>query len=385
MSKAKRCVVSGIVCIALFVIIALLCILGLFKLQGALPKCTELYNENGIGITLGQLFEMKTSSQSPSLEVLGISLPVDGTISTEGRNTASARAFYATPTISRLVPFELVSGSWALDWSNSTKHFAVIPEELSISLFATNAPLGVTVQFNGIDYGVVGVYREGSGPIADLSGDGVTSVYLIGGQEAYEAPAVLVYMTDRLERDAATLGQMIAGSVRAYVYGDETDYRTLSRLVQSLLFVELFVCAFFLATQLFVTGGTLITAVHAGKWGDSTRRGILRIVLGSAIILLTIFGLALMADTLNIPSAVLPPENIFDFSHYCREIAGFFHKVNARAIAGYTLRYFRMYACLLLTLGAAGIVLFACGVFKLFVTLRVKLCEHLNKPDKYPR
>lgn len=151
--------------------------------------------------------------------------------------------------------------------------------------------------------------------------------------------------------------------------GELTDYRQRTNLAHALLMLELLACAAFLAVLLFISGTRLILSAHGGTRLGAVGRGG-RIAAGAGILLLTFLGLSFILGLLDIPSAYLPQDNVFELSHYRSMITGFFQAVNGKGAAAHWDRAFAAQLISTLCVGLAGCIAFAAGALKLW-----KVCD----------
>lgn len=366
MNSRRKRAVSGIILLILFLCAGTVCLLGMGDIKRTTPKGVEIYNPGGVGMTMGQVFELKSYKHMSTLYTLAVSTGEDGTVTAENRAPERAHISYASPSDSGLMPFEFTCGNWFLNWTDHSSPMAVIPESLALSLFGTDCPQGVAVNVNNVRYMVCGVYRENSGVIADLTSDGLPRIYL-SDPDMDIRPVTALYLSDKKERDADALRQWVNGMSLVRLNGSVTDYRTQVTLVKNLLTLELFICGLFLAVLLFVTGAEFLIRAHECSSGR-----IWRTIAGVAVIAATFACLTFAMRWLYLPSVYLPRNSIFDFSHYCKIFISYVQSVNLKGSAAVFDRYFAARSCCTLAVGFAGCWLFFFGALTIRRALKTR-------------
>ena len=376
MNKNKKRLIWGVVFMALCFVMLLYSGLGINKLEAMTPNCACIYNPDGIGMTIGDMYGVKSLSHMSALYVLAMSKTEPGMVSAEFRTPQEVNITYATPMDEDIVPMEFTGGGWFSDWSGQEENLAVIPQSLAIEFFATDVPNGAGITVNGKLYEVCGVYKDTGGLASDVTGNDLSRVYL-SDDSMEDMEIAELYISDKQGRDVSYLQQWLNGVAMVRIVGDTVDYRLQLKLVYSLYGLELLICTLFFAALLFVTGGTFITSAHSdiGKkpW---------RVFVGIGIIAVTLLGAKLVLDGLYIPSAYLPQENIFDFQFYYDRFTGWLRWINEKGVYGSFDRIFAYKAICLLAAGGFGVVLFCIGIFKVFIALKTRIYLIFNKTGK---
>lgn len=377
MNKNKKSLIWGTVFMVMCFVILVLSITNLSGIESMTPNCTYTYAPNGVGMTIGDMYGVKSLSHMSSLYALGLSKTESGFVSAELRTPQEVYITYATPMDEGIVPMNFTGGGWFSEWTERSENLAVIPQKLALSFFAADVPNGASIIVNGKSYKVCGVYKESGGLAGNMTENDMGRVYL--SDDAMDDMQIAeLYLGDKQGRDASALQRWVSGTAMVRLTGDTVDYRIQLKLVKSLLKLEVILCAVFLAILLFVTGGSLITRVHSemGKkpW---------RIFVGMAVIAVTLFCVKLALDRLYIPSAYLPKENIFEFNFYYERFTGWLRWINTKGVYGSFDRLFALKSITAVAAGDLGVLCFCIGAFKLFVALRTRVRTHLSGKGKH--
>ena len=222
----------------------------------------------------------------------------------------------------------LASGAWyGPDAVLQGRRYAVVPETLG-----DGYGLGTSVQVDGASYQVCGVYRPRAGALDKMAGDGVPVVYLSAppNAPATEVPVQQLLLTGEGARQK---DQLLDAARKALLgaNGWGHDLRDARALAAAL--VRLAVILGLLVPVGWLLAGcwrALVSLYLAGRQGMGGRAALCR--LGKALLpgLAALAAVYWLLNWLRLPAAYLPPDNLFDVSHYAGLLAAFFQGLNGQ-------------------------------------------------------
>lgn len=291
-----------------------LCLALLAGMRAAVPPVVQVYAAYGVGDTLAGVQE-KLPGQGGALWQSAV---LDG--------RTAVWAVSATSAYGSAAGLRLADGAWyGPDAVLQGRRYAVVPETLG-----GGCGVGAAVRVNGVSYEVCGVYRPHAGVLDKMAGDGVPAVYLSAppAAAASEAPVQQLLLTGEETRRKDQLWDDARKALRG-AGGTGHDLRDARALAGAL--VRLAVILALLVPVGWLMAGcwrALVALYLAGRQGAGGRAVLLR--LGKALLpgmaaLASVYGLL---DWLRLPPAYLPPDDLFDLSHYTGLLTAFFQGLN---------------------------------------------------------
>lgn len=368
----RRKVIWAGLLLVLFMATQLLCTLILQNLEASLPAAAALYSPKGTGITmeqavlLGELDDITAGALSGET-LTSVSVPARGT-------SEMVYTLFATPKAGWVLPIRLIYGGWFLHSEEpSLLAQAVIPESLSLSLFGTGEPAGLTLYADGRAYTVCGVYRDESGFFARIGGTGRPCVYLSDPLRWEQTPAATICLSDAAQTEPEALLRRVSGYLGLALEGEIRNHPHRVMLGHAIRDIFLLLCTFYLAALLVTLSEKILYRAVSRSGGETSRR-IMDAGTAAVLILGALWGLCVLLRRLEIPGEYLPPDGQFGLSFYKEAILAFVQKINLAGGPGYDYeRTLLVHILRLLLLSMLSLVLFVAGSTRLYQIVRAKL------------
>lgn len=277
-------------------------------------------------------------------------------------------AFYTDENFAERASIGILHGSYFIDSYEATK-YAVIGESLAVELFFTADAVGSEFYINGERYVVCGVYRELGGLLGELTATPRPRVYLPYTHlpDPYQTRANMIFLDPDTMPFTAAAESVVQDLTGKPIYAERfTSY-------PDLLAVYAFIQKLFIALVgwsisawlLYYAYNRMIRAVKTRRYESEERikHAVIGGVSGVAAVVLAF----LVSFEPDFPSVFLPPENVFDLSHYLSLWTDAVQSLNGSTV-------FDPWLCLTVRLGewltavyAAGVVVFGWVMVSKFI------------------
>ncbi len=298
--------------------------------QWALPICCilsaliflfiQVYSANRAADTLPRAIKIEASgAQNVRMDILerlrendNNVLVVSGEVHETTMVTDSNKSMFAEGDVvytnseyGVMQPLDFICG----EWYSSLEASAVISDDLAVKLFYTTQAKGRTFMIGDKQVTVSGVYRSPKGLVADFSSSGRPVIYApYTVAENFENLAVSYVCVSGAE--TASASQLIYSLARregiALSNRITDDYREAARFLRQFPWLSLELCGFILAFTMLIFGNRALRVKEKAK-----RVTAVGCLVGGAMLLFTLVSIPLFW-----PSSFLPPDAIFDMTHY---------------------------------------------------------------------
>ncbi|MEG2841891.1 MAG: ABC transporter permease [Ruthenibacterium sp.] len=313
---------------------ALLLTAGLFgsafllnrQMNKAVPNAVEVYNTQGIGVSVSEQPFALAAEQTVRL----------GDVSVRAMTTNSVYAATAN--------LQFVHGGYFLpDAVTHQRHYAVLPDTLALRLFGSVAVSGSEITVSGEIYTICGIISTDSHFLNAVSRGTDDTIYLsrpIGALSEDTAAQQALLTGGAQSVDSLLQAAHMASGVQ--LFGTVHDLRAPRILAQQIFYLAWMLLALVPLWWLLRFGGR--HSVQLYTMPKNSRHAVLLQVAKSVLPIAAGFGILwLLCKNISIPAVYLPQDNLFDIAHYRDLIVRFYQQkssalrvdVYSNAIAAY--------------------------------------------------
>ena len=304
----KKEITKTAILLAVFLLLAVIWSNLLFTAQRYYPNAVVGSSDVGLNATFLDLKE----------ESFSLAAVRSATVA-EKENDIPQRVdvFYTDEKFAERASIEMLYGSYFIDSYEATK-YAVIGESLAVELFFTAEAVDSEFYINGERYVVCGVYRELGGLLGELTATSRPRVYLPYTHLAdpYQTRANMIFLDPDTMPFTAAAESVVQDLTGKPIYAERfTSYPDLLAVYAFMQKLFIALAGWILsAWLLYYAYKRIIRAVKARRY--ETEERIKHAVIGGVSGVAAIVIVFLVSFEPDFPSVFLPPENVFDLSHY---------------------------------------------------------------------
>ena len=209
-------------------------------------------------------------------------------------------------------PF-LCGGFYQADAVREGRRYAVIPDSLALDRFLTCDAVGRTLSVAGAEYTVCGVYEASRDLFSRMSRPAAPRVYVSAAPEGAPGALRLLLGGDETMGAPQVMARASQPPHRA-VTGDVRDWRTVRRLMASLGYLAFFFCGLYPVFLLLQKAWKLLVGLAARH--PLEKKTLLRLLCAFGLLAAGFWLFHRLLRGLTFPAAYLPPDDLFQLSHY---------------------------------------------------------------------